>query len=353
MLLVFLSSGLFLGWSLGANDAANIFGSAVGSRMIRFRVAAVICSIGVIAGATLGGSGAAATLGELGAVDAIAGAFTAALAAAISVYWMTTFSLPISTSQAVVGAIVGWNMFSGKETDLAHFSTIFATWTLCPILAAIFAIILYYAFKGYLNVAKMHLLVADSFTRWGLIIIGAFGAYSLGANNVANVVGVFIPARPLADLHVFGWFSISGTTQLLALGGVAIAFGVITYSHKTMMTVGRTLFKLTPETALIVVAAHSLVLFIFSSQELESLLRMMGLPSVPLVPVSSSQAIIGAMVGIALLKGGRGINYRMLVKIVAGWVVTPLLAGLICYLGLHFMQNVFEMQVYAQATLSR
>ncbi len=40
--LVFLSSGLFLGWSLGANDAANVFGTAVGTRMVRFTTAAVI-----------------------------------------------------------------------------------------------------------------------------------------------------------------------------------------------------------------------------------------------------------------------------------------------------------------------
>ena len=43
--LVYLSSGLFLGWSLGANDAANIFGTAVGTKMVKFRTAAIISSI--------------------------------------------------------------------------------------------------------------------------------------------------------------------------------------------------------------------------------------------------------------------------------------------------------------------
>ena len=57
--LFFLSSGLFLGWSLGANDAANVFGTAVGSRMIRFSTAAMICGIFVILGAVMSGSGAA------------------------------------------------------------------------------------------------------------------------------------------------------------------------------------------------------------------------------------------------------------------------------------------------------
>ena len=55
-IIIFLLGGLFLGWSLGANDAANVFGTAVGTRMIRFRTAAIICSIFVILGAIIIGS---------------------------------------------------------------------------------------------------------------------------------------------------------------------------------------------------------------------------------------------------------------------------------------------------------
>ena len=64
--LLLLSGGLFLGWSLGANDAANVFGTAVGTRMIRFATAALVCSLFVIAGAVVSGAGATDTLGRLG-----------------------------------------------------------------------------------------------------------------------------------------------------------------------------------------------------------------------------------------------------------------------------------------------
>jgi len=87
--LIFLSSGLFLGWALGANDAANVFGTAVGTRMVRWSTAAVICSVFVILGAAVSGAGASTTLGKLGAISTLAGAFMTALAAAISVYLMT------------------------------------------------------------------------------------------------------------------------------------------------------------------------------------------------------------------------------------------------------------------------
>ena len=114
MFFIFLSSGLFLGWSLGANDAANIFGTAVGTKMVRFKTAAIIASIFVILGAVISGSGASKTLMELGAVNTLAGAFMCAFAAAVTVYWMVKSSLPVSTSQAIVGAIIGWNIYSNK-----------------------------------------------------------------------------------------------------------------------------------------------------------------------------------------------------------------------------------------------
>ena len=53
MIFLFLTAGLFLGWSLGANDAANIFGTAVGSRMVRFYTAAAVASVFVIIGAVV------------------------------------------------------------------------------------------------------------------------------------------------------------------------------------------------------------------------------------------------------------------------------------------------------------
>lgn len=94
MLLVYLSSGLFLGWSLGANNVANVFGPAVGTKMIKFKTAAYITCIFVILGAVLEGAGASQTLGKLGSINQIAGAFTIALSSAVTVTLMTKAGLP-------------------------------------------------------------------------------------------------------------------------------------------------------------------------------------------------------------------------------------------------------------------
>ena len=346
--LFFLSSGLFLGWSLGANDAANIFGTAVGTRMIRFYTAAIICSIFVIIGAVVSGSGASHTLGKLGAVNTLSGAFIVALSAAVTVLWMTKSGLPVSTSQAIVGAIIGWNFFAGKPTDISALSKILGTWVFSPILSAFFAFVLFFCFKWFIENSKIHLIKLDEMTRNGLIIVGAFGSYSLGANNIANVMGVFVQSSPFQLIKIGSEFSISGIQQLFFLGGLAIAVGVFTYSRKVMMTVGSGIFKLSPVAALIVVLASSIVLFLFASQSLRSFLLYHHLPAFPLVPVSSSQAVVGAVLGIGFAKGARNVNYAVLGRISVGWVVTPLASALFSYVALFFMQNVFLQQVFAQ-----
>ena len=343
--LIFLSSGLFLGWSLGANDAANVFGTAVGSRMIRFTTAAIICGIFVILGAYVSGTGAAQTLGKLGAVNAIGGSFMAALAAGLTVYWMTKLGLPVSTSQAIIGSIIGWNLFSDSYTDISSLLKILSTWIICPLLSAVIAAFLFSVAKVFVRKMGIGLIRFDGYTRLALILAGAFGAYSLGANNIANVMGVFVPVAPFPDMLFGQGFSISSAQQLFLVGGLAIAVGVFTYSKRVMMTVGSELMRLTPLAAWVAVMSHSIVLFLFASERLEQLLAKMSLPTIPLVPVSSSQAVVGAVIGIGMLQGGREIQWPRVYSIVKGWVITPLISCLLCFVGLYFLQNVFQQTV--------
>ena len=285
--IVFLSSGLFLGWSLGANDAANIFGTAVSTRMVKFKTAAVVCSVFIMLGAVISGVGAAYTLGSLGAINAIGGAFVTTFAAAFTVYSMIKCGLPVSVSQAVVGAIIGWNWFTDSVTDVNSIVRIASTWVACPLLAATFAAVLYLTFKKLLGSVKIHLLYRDACTRMAMILTGAFGAYSLGANNMAWVV----------------------------------------------------------------VLAQSMVLFVFASEGLEYFLASHNLPVIPLVPVSSTQAVVGAVIGIGLCKGAASsIKWSVVGRIVCGWVITPVIAAVICFFSLFFMQNVFNQRVYAPKT---
>lgn len=344
MIILFLTSGLFLGWSLGANDASNVFGSAVGSRMITFWKAAIIASLFVILGSVMQGEGTSQTLGKLGSVNALGGSFTVALAAAVSVYLMTKYAIPVSSTQAIVGAIIGWNIFTGNSTDKTTLVQIVSTWVTGPVLGGIFAVFLFIVLTYFKKRTHIHIIRFESFIKTGLIVVGAFGAYSLGANNIANVMGVFVPAFNLQDLNL-GILTLSSSQQLFLLGGLAIAAGIISYSNRVMESVGNNIVELSPDAALVVVLSQAMVLFIFSSSGLSLFFDKIGLFKIPLVPVSSTQVVIGSIIGIGLYRGVRNLNFRIIGEIGIGWVATPILSGLLSFFSLFFVKNIFGIDV--------
>lgn len=344
--LFFLSSGLFLGWSLGANDAVNIFGTAVGSKMVRFSTIAIIASVFVVLGAVLGGTGTSETLGELGEVNALAGAFMVALSAALSVYCMLRAGITVSTSQAIVGAIIGWNLYAGKHTDYETLTKIVLSWAICPVISGVVAALLYVLCKKYLRYSKLHLLMRDQLTRIGLILTAAIGAYALGSNNIANVVGVFVKSSPFKPLSFGNVLTLNAEQVLFLMGALAICVGIMTYAKKVIIKLQNGLMNMAPLEALLVVLAQAIVLLLFSSVMLYEWLCSHNLPTLPLVPISSTQAVIGAIIGIGLVKGGRNLNWSIILRMVTGWIVAPVMAMLICFISLFFLANVFNLTVY-------
>jgi phosphate/sulfate permease len=164
-------------------------------------------------------------------------------------------------------------------------------------------------------------------------------------------MGVFVPAFNLKGLDL-GIITLNSSQQLFLLGGLACAVGIMTYSWKVMNTIGNNIMELSSEAALVVVLAQSLVLFIFSSTGLSNLIVKTGLPPIPMVPVSSSQVIVGCIIGIGLYKGARNINFRVLGEIGLGWIITPLASGLLTFFLLFFMKNIFGLNVGSKVSQS-
>jgi len=302
-----LLGGVYLGWALGANDAANVFGTAVSSRMIRFRTAVILGSVFVMLGAFFGGAGGMKTLQGLSATSGLWPAFVVTVAAAAIVTVMTTLKLPVSTSQGVVGAILGAGL--AMNPDNVHWSVlgkVVTAWVSAPIGGAIIAMVLYPLGGRLLDALKLGLVRRSQVLKAALIVSGSYGAYALGANNVANVVGVFYGSAPFGT-NAHAW---------ALLGGATITLGIITYSKRVMFTVGKSLVQLDAFSALVAVLSQGTTVLI---------LAFVG------VPVSTSTAIVGAVLGIGIVNGVKTINLRTLGRIVSGWVSTPLLAGALSY----------------------
>ncbi len=294
-----LGGGVFLGWSLGANDAANVFGTAVSARVIRFGTAAVIAAVAVVAGACLEGRAGIETLAAVSTGD-LRTAFLSSICAGLTVAAMTLARLPVSTSQAVVGAIVGAGIVAGR-TNFTGLPRIVSCWVLTPIAAAAIACLCYALLGVALNRTRMSILTRDRMLWGALVVAGAYGAYALGANNVANVTGVF-----------HGKGLLGSSFGLALIGGLSIALGVLTCGRRVMTTVGADLMRLDAYAALVAILSEGITVHIFAQ---------VG------VPVSTSQALVGAVIGIGVMRGVRGIDPDVLKNIVLGWILTPVVAG--------------------------
>jgi len=305
-----LLGGIFLGWSLGANDASNAFGSAVSSRMIKFWTAAILASIFVILGALLEGRAGMETLRGLTDLT-LKMAVVSSVAAALTVTIMTVLGLPVSTSQAAVGAILGIG-FVNKQLNIAGLGKVVACWFGTPIGGLIISIVLYRLMAVLFNRSKLDLFDSDILLRLSLIVAGSYAAYTLGANNVANVTAVFVGA---GQLTVFA---------ATLIGGLSIALGILTFSRGVMDTIGKKLVRLDPFSALVVVLAEGLTVHFYT---------FIG------VPVSTSQAVIGAVLGIGIVKGVKTVNRRTLTNILLGWFLTPTIACFIA-VALYFAVNL-------------
>ena len=293
-----LLAPIYLGWSLGSNDASNVFGTAVASRMVPFGTAAALSSLFVLLGAILGGGAGMRTLAGLSSLD-LEKAVIISVGAALTVTLMTLLRLPVSTSQAVVGAILGVGFFHGG-VETGGLLKIVACWVGTPVGALLTAVVLYLLLRAPANWLAHRLITFDRVMKVGLILAGCYGSYALGANNAANVSGVFVGSGLMS----------AETGALVA--GLSIALGIVTYGKPVMMTVGRGIFRMNAFSALVVVLAEALTVHFYA---------IVG------VPVSTSQAVVGAVLGVGLLKSAETIRVRAVVGVLTGWVATPAIAA--------------------------
>lgn len=305
-LVALLAVGMYVGWNIGANDAGNCIGTAVGSGLLSFRKAALLVGAFALAGAALQGDHVMKTLGkgivqsELPSLAII----VALLCAGLFVTLATLMRLPVSTSQVIVGAVGGIGVAVGAELNLSTLGSIALVWVVCPVLTAIISGLILMISRKLLGPLIEH----DFWQRLpnGLLIASAaYLAFSLGANHVGTAMG------PITNLGVTLSPAMIGT-----LGGAAMAVGALTFGKRVTKTVGGGIARLDPMSAFAAQLSAALAVHFFS---------LYG------IPVSTSQAVVGAILGVGLLNGVRTVRCRTLVEIAIGWVATPLSAGLVAF----------------------
>jgi PiT family inorganic phosphate transporter len=108
------------------------------------------------------------------------------------------------------------------------------------------------------------------------------------------------------------------------VAGLSIALGIVTYGKPVMMTVGRGIIRMNAFSALVVVLAEALTVHFYA---------VVG------VPVSTSQAVVGAVIGVGLLKSVETIRVRAVFGVLSGWVATPAIAAM-CSASIYFVAHL-------------
>ncbi|MBT8060986.1 MAG: inorganic phosphate transporter family protein, partial [Gammaproteobacteria bacterium] len=304
-------------------------GTTVGAQIISYRKAVLIMAFFVILGGVLQGHHVMKTVGK-GIVISEAAAFeehndieagpefralfpddrlpdkailVALLSAGFFVTLATFSSVPVSTSQAIVGGVAGVGIgivgMNPAYFKLGVLMKIFGAWVISPVLTMLLAFALYYLLGL--------LLRRVSSVRWSQVmaiaVVGsaAYVSYSLGANDVGNAIGPLLAKYPDKGL------------QLAVLGGVAMAVGAFTFGARVTDTVGKSITPLDYGGALSAQLAAAFGVHLFS---------MAG------IPVSTSQAVVGGVIGVGLTKGMGAVSAKKISTIFLGWVVTPACAAI-------------------------
>lgn len=329
MMVAMLSAGAYVGWNIGGNDAANCIGTMVGAGIMPFRRAALLMGLFVILGGVLQGHKVMKTVGK-GVVITNAAKYetvhkrpppaslverfpdqrlpdaailTALLCAGMFVTLATFFSVPVSTSQAIVGGVAGVGIglvgLDGQYFNQAVLLKILGCWLISPVLCLAFAFFLFHSLR------KLSQGVGAAHWQGGvsILVIGSacYVSYSLGANDVGNAIGPLLVKFP------------DHGSRLALMGGVAMAIGALTIGRRVTDTVGKSITRLDLTGALAAQTAAAMGVHIFS---------VLG------IPVSTSQAIVGAVIGVGLTKGTQAVSTRKILEIAGGCIAAPLLAAI-------------------------
>ncbi len=303
--------GIGVGWSIGANDAANSLGTAVGSKVLTLKQAIILISIFGFLGAYLQGSYVTKTIGKgivpMDQLDKLLATYLALVASFAACAWVvlaTYWKMPISTSHSIVGAVAGAGLAIHAPVKWKVLFDIFTCWIFTPLGAALLGYIFYRIFKNvlYTIIPRKYLRVTLSAL---IILSGCYVAYSWGANDVANATGVMVGAGILSPI-----FSV-------VLGGVAIVLGITTWGYKVIETVGSEITNLLPIMAFSAQLASAINVHIYT---------IFG------IPVSTSHSIVGAIFGVGLVRGVKVLNIRIMKEIIICWLATPFVSGIISYL---------------------
>lgn len=383
-----LIAGLYMAWSIGANDVANAMGTSVGSHALTIRKAIVVAAIFEFIGAFMAGDEVTKTIKQeivnpLAFDDPylFAGGMTAALlATAIWLQFASAKGLPVSTTHSIIGAVVGFGIVAGgmDAVNWEMLLDIAVSWFASPLIGGVIAFATFFLIRKYIldskdPIGQTKLLspimlfivvfcvlvvffhkslsfygIADDPVHIALItaavsafiaivarilmsrgnfsnlnrdeqlarvekifaylqvVTACFMALAHGSNDVANAIG---PVAAVVSIVNTKSITMSSEVPywLMGFGAVGIVIGLATYGRKVIETVGKGITEITPTRGFAAEFGAALIILVGST---------LGMP------LSTTQVLVGAVIGVGLARGIAGLNITVIRRITGSWIFT-------------------------------
>ncbi|TFF87717.1 MAG: inorganic phosphate transporter [Promethearchaeota archaeon] len=222
---------------------------------------------------------------------------TILISTAIWLICSSIFSIPISTTHATIGSIIGIGLFLGGINGL-NWIKIFEMsiwWALSPIIGYVIS---YGCYKLISELITQRISGLKSFEKiqnifsYILLVVISLTAFSRAGNDCSNSIGILVGKESL------------NINLALIITGMGLASGIIVLGRRVIKNVG-TLTELYPSTA-------------FSAEIPTSIILLVG--TLLGIPLSGSHMLVASLVGLS--KARRTRRKRGLWKIILIWIIT-------------------------------
>ncbi len=387
-----------MAFNIGANDLANAMGTSVGSRALTVRRAVILAAILNLFGAVLVGSRVTQTvrkdiidLEAIGGGDALSwtilyGLLAAILAAALWITIATYYALPVSTTHAIVGAMMGFGLIVGgaEVVNWVVMGKIAASWLISPLAGAAVAFFAFWLMRRGILGHERPFQQALKYAPWlvgivfgilaiAMILEGLEGLH-LGLGFAASIgVGCLVGA--LAGIPAYYLFhrykAVEGDEyqkverifvflQIITAGYVAFAHGsndVANAIGPVSGIIGQLAFNsptdIEPWAIIGLLLLGGVGIAIGTATWGRQVMRTIGekiteitptrgftaefgaattvlVCSLLGLPISTTHVLVGSVIGVGLAGGVAAVDVRVIKRIVISWLVTVPIAALTC-----------------------
>ncbi len=249
-------AGLYMAWNIGANDLANAMGTVVGTGALSLRQVIVLAAIFEFLGAVFFGKRVTTTIAKgivpidlVGSIDpnlVVTGMLAAILASGLWVTLATFYNLPVSTSHATVGGVLGFGL-SVAHLGIIPYSAInwpvmlriVLSWFISPVMGGILG------FSIFVLIRTLVLHRAEGDVEKYFVplqvLTACYIAFAHGSNDVASAIGPISAA-----FTALGIIGEEIPDWIFVLGGTGIVLGLATWGYKVIETIGSKITELTP-----------------------------------------------------------------------------------------------------------